>query len=233
LPSSARTTAASDEAVDVILRDGTTLRLRAPASDDADALVAFFGDLSEQSRYLRFHGTARVDRALVEHFLSPDWDDRGTLVGAFAAEPGAERIVAVAEFARLRDPTSAEVAFAVADDLQGRGVGTRLLERLAARASEAGVERFVAEVLPENAPMLAVFRDAGFEVSRQLEGGEIEVRFPIATTEHFRARVDERDHLAVVASLRPFFAPTTVAVIGGGPRRGSIAGELFLSNKKK
>ena len=115
---------------------------------------------------------------------------------------------------RLRDETSAEVAFAVADEHQGRGIGTRLLEQLATRAAATGIERFVAEVLPENAPMLQVFRDAGFEVARELEGGEIEVRFPIAATETFRARVDERDHVAVTASLRPFFAPGSVAVVG-------------------
>ena len=87
--------------------------------------------------------------------------------------------------------------------------------------------RFVAEVLPDNAPMLSVFRDAGFEVSRSLAGGEVEVRFPIAPTEKFRARVEERDHVAVAASLKPFFAPATVAVIGASKRRGSIGGELF------
>ena len=60
--------------------------------------------------------------------------------------------------------------------------------------------------------MLQVFRDAGFEVARELEGGEIEVRFPIAATETYRARVDERDHARSTASLRPFFAPGSVAV---------------------
>src|SRR5947208_7101689 len=128
---------------------------------------------------------------------------------------------------RLRDESSAEVAFAVADELQGRGIGTRLLEQLASRAAAAGIERFVAEVLPDNAAMLGVFQDAGFEVARELDGGEIEVRFPIATTETFRARVDERDHLAVTASLRPFFAPRSLVVVGASRRRGSIGGELF------
>jgi acetyl coenzyme A synthetase (ADP forming)-like protein len=222
LPSQVRNTSLAEATVDVILRDGTTLRLRAPAADDADALVAFFEGLSEHSRYLRFHGVPHVDRALVAHFLEPDWTDRGTLVGFLE-----ESVVAVAEYARLRDPTVAEVAFAVADELQRRGVGTRLLERLAVRAADAGIESFVAEVLPENTAMLSVFRDAGFEVTRTLDRGEIEVRFPIAPTEHFRARVDERDHLAVVASLRPFFAPGSVAVVGASKRRGSIGGELF------
>jgi acetyl coenzyme A synthetase (ADP forming)-like protein len=208
---------------DVILRDGSTLRLRAPAATDAGALEAFFSGLSERSFYLRFHGLRRVDRALVEHFVEPDWHDRGVLVGV----AGEGRIVAVAEFMRLRDETSAEVAFAVADELQGRGIGTRLLEQLAANAAGAGIERFVAEVLPENAAMLGVFRDAGFEVARELEGGVIEVRFPIAATETFRSRVDERDHLAVTASLAPFFAPRSLVVIGASSRRGSIGGELF------
>jgi RimJ/RimL family protein N-acetyltransferase/predicted CoA-binding protein len=213
----------STGAVDVILRDGSTLRLRAPVVDDADALEVFFGGLSERSFYLRFHGLRHVDRALIEHFLEPDWRDRGVLVGL----AGEERIVAVAEFMRLRDETSAEVAFAVTDELQGRGVGTRLLEQLASRAAATGIERFVAQVLPENAAMLGVFRDAGFEVARELDCGEIEVRFPIATTERYRARVDERDHLAVTTSLKPFFAPHSLVVVGASPRRGSIGGELF------
>jgi acetate---CoA ligase (ADP-forming) len=217
----------SAAAVDVILRDGSTLRLRAPTEDDVDALVAFFSALSERSLYLRFHGVRRIDRALVEHFVDPDWQERGVLVGVLADEAGAERIVAAAEFMRLHDESSAEVAFTVADELQGRGIGTRLLEQLAVRAAGARIESFVAEVLSENARMLSVFRGAGFDVVRELEGGEIEVRFPIASTEAFRARVDERDHLAVTASLRPFFAPRSLVVVGASRRRGSIGGELF------
>jgi acetyl coenzyme A synthetase (ADP forming)-like protein len=217
----------SAAAVDVILRDGSTLRLRAPARKDEDALAAFFGGLSDRSSYLRFHGIRRIDAAFVEHFLEPDWRNRGALVGELADAAGAGRIVAVAEYVRLRDETAAEAAFVVADEHQGRGIGTRLLEQLAARAADAGIERFVAEVLSDNRPMLKVFEDAGLEVSRELEGGEIEVQFPIAPTERYRTRMDERDHLAVTASLRPFFAPKSVAVIGASRRRGSIGGELF------
>jgi acetate---CoA ligase (ADP-forming) len=218
---------ASAVAVDVILRDGSTLRLRAPVRGDAGALVAFFERLSEHSRYLRFHGVRNVDASIVEHYLGDGWPDRGALIGVLADATGDDRIVALAEYARLRDPTVAEVAFTIADDLQGRGAATRLLEQLAVRAAEAGIEQFVADVLSENTAMLNVFRDAGFEESRTLGGGEVEVRFPIAPTERFRARVEERDHVAVAASLRPFFAPAGVAVIGASKRRGSIGGELF------
>ena len=62
--------------------------------------------------------------------------------------------------------------------------------------------------------MLGFFQGAGLEVTRELDGGEFEARFPIASTEQYRTRVDERDHLAVTTSLRPFFEPKSVAVIG-------------------
>src|SRR5262245_61013353 len=77
----------------------------------------------------------------------------------------------------------------------------RLLEQLAARAPAAGIEEFVAEVLHDNSTMLSVFRDAGFEVTRAGEGGELEIRFAIAPTDAYREHVAERDHVAVRASL--------------------------------
>jgi acetyl coenzyme A synthetase (ADP forming)-like protein len=217
---------ATDESVDVILRDGSTLRLRPPRREDAQALLEFFRGLSERSVYLRFHGFPSLGPKIVEPLLEPDWAERGALLGTLA-EDGREQVVAVGNFVRLRDPTTAEAAFAVADAHQRHGIGTRLLEQLAARAAEAGVERFVAEVLPDNRDMVGVFEAAGFELTRELEGGELEVQFPIARTERYEEAVERRDHTAVTASLRPFFEPRSVAVLGASRRRGSIGGELF------
>jgi acetate---CoA ligase (ADP-forming) len=219
--------AAAPDIRDVILRDGSTLRLRPPRSVDVDLLVDFFAGLSERSLYQRFHGFPAVSRATVEPYVEPDWEDRGALMGTLSDGAHAERVVALANYVRLRDPACAEVAFAVADDMQGYGAGTRLLEQLADTAAEAGIATFVAEVMPDNRPMLRVFEDAGFDVSRQLEGGTTEVRLQIAPTATYQAAVDERDHVAVVASLAPFFRPSTVAVVGASTRRGSIGGELF------
>ena len=129
----------------------------------------------QQSVYRRFHGFPSLRPETVEPFLDPDWNDRGSLIGARNDE-----VVALANYVRLRDPSRAEVAFAVADSLQGQGVGTRLLEQLAAAAAAAGISTFVAEVMPGNEPMLRVFADAGFAVSRRLEGGTTEVRLEIA-----------------------------------------------------
>ena len=207
---------------DVVLRDGSTMRLRPPALEDAEALLGFFRGLSDQSLYRRFHGHPSVDERIVEPVLSPDWVERGALVGTNAG-----RVVALANYVRLRDVRAAEVAFAVADDFQGRGIGTRLLEQLAERARSVGIHEFVAEVLRDNGPMLGVFADAGFATTRESVMGTVEVRLALGPTELLRANVDERDHVAVVRSLEPFFAPGTVAVIGASPRAGSIGGELF------
>jgi acetate---CoA ligase (ADP-forming) len=207
---------------DVVLRDGSTMRLHAPRPDDATALLTFFESLSDESLYLRFHGHPSVDARLVDPVLEPDWFERGALVGAHEG-----RVVAVANYVRLRDVRTAEVAFAVADDFQGRGVGTRLLEQLAAAAAGVGIEEFVAEVMPDNTAMLRVFTDAGFETTRETVLGTTEVRLALGPTETLRERMDVRDHVGVVSSLAPLFEPKAIAVIGASPRTGSIGGELF------
>ncbi len=214
------------DAVDVILRDGSTLRLRSPLAADGDTVREFFERLSEQSLYLRFHGIQRIGDELVGHFLDPDWQTTGSLIGTLA-ENDEERVVALGTWARLRDPSTAEAAFTVSDEFQRRGIGTRLLEQLAQRAGEAGIERFVAIVLPQNQQMLKVFERIGFDVTRELAQGEVEVSFPIRSTEAYRERVESRDHVATAASLAPFFSPRSVAVIGASQRTGSIGGELF------
>ena len=178
--------------------------------------------LSEESLYYRFHGFPTVSEKLVEKFVEPDWHEQGHLIGELEG-----RVIALASYVRLRDPGAAEVAFLVADAYQRRGIGTRLLERLAARAAAVGIERFVAEVLPENRRMLGVFEAVGFESTRTFDSGTVEVEFRIEPTETYLERMDERDHLAAVASLRPFFAPTSVAVLGASKRRESIGGLLF------
>ncbi len=212
---------------DVILRDGSTLRLRVPTKADEDELIEFFRGLSPESRYLRFHGATNVGHETVASALDTDWEVRGSLLGELASEDGEVRPIAIATYVRLRDPRRAEVAFAVADGMHGRGSGTRLLERLAAHAAAAGIEEFVADVLPENTAMLRLFDEAGFAAVRRLQQGVVEVVLRLGATGESVARRDRRDHLAVAASVRPFFEARSVAVIGASPRRGTIGGELF------
>jgi acetyl coenzyme A synthetase (ADP forming)-like protein len=211
---------------DVILRDGRTLRLRPPVAADTRSLVNFFRGLDDRSRYLRFHGVVRIDAQAVESLLDSDWSVRGALIGVLRDEDGDE-VVAVASYARLRDPSRAEAAFAVATELQGLGVGTRLVEQLAQAAAHEGIETFVAEVMADNAAMLQVFADTGFEVEQRYNGGEVQVQLGIAPSDRFLDAADGRDHAAVDRSLRPFFRPRAVAVIGASARPGAIGGAVF------
>ena len=212
---------------DVVLRDGSTLRLRPTTPADAGALVEFFERLSPESRYLRFQGAVSVDGHLVESFLRSDGDTNLSLIGELVDADGAVRVIGLGTWVRLRDASRAEVAFVVADEFQHRGIGSRLLERLAVHARGAGIDRFVAQVLPENAAMLHVFGDTGFEVRRRYVGGVVEVEFALTTSAEVLERIAQRDHSAVAASLSLFFKPASIAVIGASARRGTIGGELF------
>lgn len=208
---------------DVILRDGSVLRLRAPEPSDEAEIKDFFDRLDPQSRYLRFHGHVRSDR-VAAHYAAADNVNRVALL----AHRGGE-IVAVAGYERLRELGAAEVAFAVLASEQGRGLGTRMLEQLAAYAAEHGIDRFDASVMAENRRMLGVFSSAGFAVRRETSHGVAELTMDIRPTERLAERIAERDHEATVASLRPLLAPAAVAVVGASNAAGSIGGTIFTN----
>ena len=156
----------------VQLRDGALALLRPIRSADRERFLAFHAGLSEESRYNRYFGAHRKlgERELAA-VLAPD---PGLALGLVAEQGGA--LVAHAAWHRIAaEPLAAEVAFAVADDLHGHGLGTLLLHELARRARAAGIARFVAHVLPHNREMLAVFRDAGYEERARFEDGVVRV----------------------------------------------------------
>jgi len=206
---------------DVILRDGSALRLRSPELDDEAAIKAFFDGLSAESRYTRFHGAGRTD-TVSRDYARADGDTRVALLARLG-----DRVVAVAGYDRLNEPGVAEVAFAVADDMQGRGLATRMLEQLAEVGGERGVRRFDAEVLSENRRMLGVFSSAGFAIRRESAFGEAHLELDIRPSERAAEAMAERVHRAAVASLRPVLAPASVAVVGASAREGSLGGELL------
>jgi acyl-CoA synthetase (NDP forming)/GNAT superfamily N-acetyltransferase len=208
---------------DVILRDGSVLRLRAPGPDDEAAIKGFFDRLDPESRYLRFHGHVRSDR-VAAHYAAADNVNRVALL----AHRGGE-IVAVAGYERLRELGAAEVAFAVLASEQGRGLGTRMLEQLAAYAADHGIDRFDASVMAENRRMLGVFSSAGFGVRRETSYGVTELTMDIRPTERLAERIAERDHEATVASLRPLMEPGAVAVVGASNAAGSVGGTIFAN----
>jgi acetate---CoA ligase (ADP-forming) len=208
---------------DVLLRDGSTLRLQAPTRDDFDDIKEFFDGLSGETRLMPFHGYARTDIA-ARAAAEAGGVDRVSLI---ARHDG--RVVAVAGFDGLREPGAAEVTFTVADDFQRRGAATRMLEQLAEIAAERGITRFDADVLFGNRAMLGVLESVGFAVRRQVWFGELTVSLDISPTEVVRERIDERDHLAAVASLRPLLAPSSIAVVGAAETPGNL-GRAVLAN---
>jgi acetate---CoA ligase (ADP-forming) len=206
---------------DVILRDGSALRLRSPQPEDEEAIRAFFDGLSFESRYLRFHGAGRSD-IISRDYAHADGDARVPLLAHLG-----DRVVAVAGYDRLNEPDAAEVAFAVAEDQQGRGLATSMLQQLADVAASRGITRFDAEVMGENRPMLHVFGSAGFGVRRASTAGIVHLALDLSPTAQLAERIDDRTHAATVASLRALLSPSSIAVVGASAREGSVGGAIF------
>lgn len=208
---------------DVVLADGGTVHVRPIRPEDADRLVAFHARLSPESVYFRFFSPKpRLTEREVEKFTTVDMDQRVALVALLHDD-----IIAVARYDRWPGRDEAEVAFTVADEHHGRGLATLLLEHLAAIAPTRGINRFTAEVLPDNRGMLTVFRRAGFEVRNEFSGGIIDVAFDIKPTAQYLESVDRREQRAESRSIARLLRPHSVAVIGASDRKGSVGREIF------
>lgn len=198
---------------DVVLADGGTVRIRAADASDVDAVGALLRGLSRESRYRRFMSGGPCDGIL--DFLADLGGDRHLALVAEA--DGA--LVGVVECLALPAAGRSEVAFAVADDQQHRGVGTALLEHVAALAATRGVDTLVASTLFDNAAMLGVFREAGFAQRRSMHAGVVDVELALAPVPPTAGRAPVRDAPAtvpvsigsVLGGLRAF------AVMSGGP----------------
>jgi GNAT superfamily N-acetyltransferase len=165
----------SPPAAPVALRDGTAVVIRPMREDDGDRLVAFHESLSPETRYLRFFSThAHLSTREVDWFTHVDHHRREALV---AELDGA--IVGVGRFDRMGARGDAEVAFVVADRLQGQGLGSVLMTRVADRAAALGVTRLVADTLLHNDRMLAVFRHSGRPVATRFVDGLVHVTIPL------------------------------------------------------
>lgn len=211
---------------DVVLRDGGTAHLRPIRPDDADGLQRFHLAQSPESVYLRFFAPMpRLSERDLHRFTHVDHRDRVAFVITVNDD-----IIGIGRYDRV-EPTAAEVAFNIADSHHGRGVGSVLLEHLAAAARENGVHRFVAEVLPQNRKMMSVFRDAGYEVRHRYEDGVISLGFDIDPTEKSLAVMESREHRAEARSVHALLNPASVALIGASRRPGTI-GHVLLTELK-
>ena len=208
---------------DVVLSDGATVHVRPIRPDDGDGLVALHGRLSAETVYLRFFSPMpRLSPDLVRRFTHVDYEDRMALVAVLGDD-----LIGVARYDRLPTTRDAEVAFVVDDAHQGRGLGTILLEHLAVAARENGIERFVAETLPQNRRMLDVFRSAGFGDERTFADGVVAVSFHIDPTPESVEAAERREHVASKRSVARLLAPRAIAVVGASRDPSAIGSAIF------
>ncbi len=226
----ARTTVADDGRClvahrdgDVVLRDGSTVRIRVMRPMDEPSLLALLQSLSEESRWLRFYSSASGSALATEAHREANLDHTFGLLAFSGAE---ERVVGHAFYAVV-DEHRAEVAFTIANDFQGRGLGTMLLGQLAEVAAANGIQVFEAEVVAANHAMLHVFRASGFPIEVDATAGQLHVTFPTSFSAEAIKRFEQRETIAAVNALKLFFNPRAVAVIGASRQRGTIGGEIF------
>ena len=196
--------------------------LRPIRPDDAQSLRDFHARLSPETVYFRFFAPRpELSDAQVEHLTTVDYRDRVALVAMARGD-----IIGVGRFESI-DDTSAEVAFVIEDAHQGRGLGSLLLEHLAAIGRETGKRRFVAEVLPQNGRMLSTFTEAGYKVDRAYDEGVVSLGFDLTMTADMLKVMDAREHRGEARSLEKVMRPASVAVVGASREPGSIGHELL------
>ncbi|HLA11383.1 MAG TPA: GNAT family N-acetyltransferase [Pyrinomonadaceae bacterium] len=210
---------------DVVLRDGSTVRVRVMCTEDEGALFGLFRSLSDESRWFRFFSPGKDSVLAAEAHRESDLDYVSRF-GLLAISGVDERVVGHAFYAAISEQR-AEVAFAIADDFQGRGLGTILLGQLAEIATANGIQIFEAELIASNHAMLRVFRESGFHIEVSAEAGQLRVTFPTSLTLEAIQRFEDREATAAVNALKLFFNPRAVAVIGASRERGTIGGEIF------
>ena len=168
----------------IVLRHGQPALVRAIRADDRERLQTAFHALEPESVYLRYFSfKAELTRADLDRLCEPDFQDRVVLVVTTGAGD-AEIIIGSGGYVAHAAPDGkrvAEVAFAVEEDLHGEGIASKLIAMLAGIARADGIQRFEAEVLARNAPMLLVFAHSGLPLQQtHSEDGVVSVTMDLS-----------------------------------------------------
>jgi acyl-CoA synthetase (NDP forming)/GNAT superfamily N-acetyltransferase len=215
-----------------LLADGRTIEIRTAVAADFEAVKAMHEAMSPDNAYLRFFSISRLaaeqEARRVTRAPGPH---HAALLAVYDGQ-----VVGLASYEVDRgEGKTAEVAFAVSDTMHHRGIATLLLEHLVSLARSRQLEALIAETLQENTGMLRVFSDAGLPVVSKREEGVVTITIPLPPDDTSRQLDDYLDRVAVrersanVASLRPVFAPGSVAVVGASRRTGTV-GRSVLDN---
>jgi len=209
---------------DVLLADGRTATIRPIRATDRDGVAALYARQSAQTLYFRYFGPHRPTEEEIDKLIEADGVDHVVLI----AEQGSA-VIGIAQYDRTVEADEAEVAFLVDDHFQGLGIGTLLLEQLAAIARDKGIRRFSADTMSENHKMIAVFRDAGFSRRFGPPSETVHVIMDISPSPEAVAAADARDRVAMVRSVERLMRPRSIAVIGASRKPGSV-GNVLLRN---
>ena len=214
-----------------LLADGRTMTIRPAGPDDYGPVRQLHEAMAPDNLYFRFFSASRSSAEWeARRVCLRDDPGRVALLGVLGDE-----VVGIASYEVTADAAAAELALAVADGMHGRGIATLLLEHLVSLARAQEVKVLVADVLPDNYPVLRVLSDAGLAVRRRLGNGVVELSMPVppntalGEASTYLDAVAHREKQADVASLEPLLNPRSVAVIGAGRRSGSV-GRTILRN---
>ena len=195
------------QGVYALLIDGTTVLIRPAGPADEEAVRLMHQAMSPDNIYLRFFNVSKQSAIREARRVSrPAGPDHCALLAWFG-----DRLVGVASYEPAPEPGVAEIAFAVTDDMHGRGVATLLLDHLVSQARLRGVRAFTADTLATNSAMLGVFASAGLTTSRKRSGDVVSTTFPLPLNEAseqlatYQDSVARREQLADVASLRQLY----------------------------
>ncbi len=223
------------QGVYALLIDGTTVLIRPARPDDDAAVRQMHEQMSPDNIYLRFFNVSKLSAVReARRVTRPAGPGHCALLAWLG-----DRLVGLASYEPVGEagekPGVAEIAFAVTDDMHGRGVATLLLDHLISDARLRGLRAFKAQTLASNAAMLRVFASAGLAATRQVSQGVIDLTFPLPADEASQAlrdyldSVSLREQRADVASLRYLLKPRSVAIIGAS-RDPAGVGHAILRN---
>jgi acetate---CoA ligase (ADP-forming) len=205
----------------LVLRDGSAAAVRPARQTDRESMRRFFREQSLESRRKRFFSLSEPPDAVLERLCESSDPERSFTLIAHRSVGGDTKLMAVGSYMALTNDV-AEVAFAVDDQFQGRGLATLLIERLAVIAADAGFQRFQATTFADSTQMLEVLRDSGFEIRSKSSGGCIDVQLSLTPSFESVSTSEERNRIATAASLGPMLRPRAVAVIGVSREQGNM-----------
>ena len=214
----------SERASEVVLNDGEHVRLRPMAPSDVIQVEALIASMSRRTVYQRFFRSEdRLSQKELEQFGRVNPQSRMV----FVVEDAEEVIGAGRYDLSPEADTTAEIAFAVADNHQRRGIASHLLHALASYARTHGITSFQTDVLGDNHAIIRMFHRAGFNMSRAAKLGTYLVYFPQEDPVEAQLAEEERERRSIVGGLTPLFYPYSVAVIGASRDSRSIGARLF------